>query len=96
VLTERAQLQAEARVWPEHWHAVQVFLGMATQWQAVGGGFGFVWTGLRYEALPVVERAVRHQVPRELRLHRRSQWPVLVDQVRCLEAKAIVARNRSH
>jgi len=83
-------------VWPEHWHAVQVFLGMATQWQAVATGFGFVWTGLRLEAVPAVERGVRHLVPRELRLHRPRQWPVLFDQLRCLEAKAIEARNRSH
>lgn len=82
-------------MWPEHWHAVQVFLGMATQWRAVGG-FGIAWTGLRYEAVERVERAVRDQVPRALRLRGRRGWPVLFDQLRVLEAKALVARNRRH
>ena len=40
-------------VWPENWQAVEVFLAMGTQWSRDMGG---AVTGLRYEALPVVER----------------------------------------
>jgi hypothetical protein len=76
------------QVWPEHWHATQVFLGMSTQWNAVGTMRGARVIGLRYEALATVERAARRQVPRELRMHRRRDWPVLLDQLRVIEAKA--------
>lgn len=40
-------------VWPENWQAVEVFCAMGTQWNKGVNGAG---TGLRYEALPVVEQ----------------------------------------
>ena len=68
------RLEAEAReltvpVWPENWHAVLVFVGMASQWNWLAPWRGTAQrTGLRLEALPVVQAAVRREVPRRLRV----------------------------
>jgi len=42
-------------IWPENWQALQVFLGMATQWRVSMGMSGMIWSGLDYNALPIVE-----------------------------------------
>lgn len=78
-------------VWPEHWHAVLVFLGMGTQWSgfAMAGIGRVLWQGLRYEALPPVQDAVRRRLPRRLR----QRPEVLMSQIRTLEAEALKLRN---
>lgn len=68
------RLEAEAAertvpIWPENWHAVIVFVRMATQWNWAAPWRGIpVRTGLRLEALPVVQAAARREVPRRLRV----------------------------
>lgn len=87
------QLHAEAeaaqvRVWPEHWHAVQVLLAMRTQWcWAPAGMAGSRPVGLRLEALPVVLPAVRARVPQQ----HRQPYPVLLQQLQLLEDAALDA-----
>jgi len=86
----RQQLEADAArhqvlVWPENWHAVQVFRMMATQWVWVAGMGSAMRTGLRLEALPTVLPAVRPLV------HRRWRQPyhVLLQQLQQLEDAAL-------
>ena len=67
---QQAELDAWAvPVWPECWHAAQLFLATATQWVLVPRADGrMVRTGLRYEAItPTVADAVRQLIPRRLR-----------------------------
>ncbi len=53
-------------VWPEGWHALQVFLAMETQWNvAATFEHGLRLVGLRYEALPVVLASLRPLIPPE-------------------------------
>ncbi len=54
-------------VWPEHWHALRVFLAMGRQWHVVAGPGGVLWQGLRMEALPAVAAGVKPGVPPALR-----------------------------
>ncbi len=88
---EQLQAQAQAaqvRVWPEHWHAVQVLLAMATQWVWVPCGMaGARPVGLRLEALPVVLPAVRARVQRQ----HRQPYAVLLQQLQQLEDAALAA-----
>lgn len=63
--TEAAQ--ATIAVWPDNWHALMLFLAMATQWHWVGGMGTPQRTGLRMEALPALVPAVRRSVPRRWR-----------------------------
>lgn len=89
----RARLEDEAEpfgVWPEHWHAVQTFRAMGTQWRAVAGFSRVLWLGLDYSALRLVERTVRQTIEPELV----QPWPVVFAQLRELEAVAIEARQR--
>lgn len=95
----RAALHADAAaqqldVWPEHWHAVQIFLAMETQWRVAAGMAGLVWLGLDYSAIDAAERIARPHVPRALRMHRRGQRPQLHDQLRLLEQHGAAARNK--
>lgn len=66
-------------IWPENWSAVQVFLGMASQWRLIVGAAGTHWQGLRYEALEAVLR---------LTLVPRAEWPETFHGVRIMEAAA--------
>ena len=85
------RLHAEAQdatipVWPENWHAVLLFVAMATQWHWVAP-----WrcpparTGLRLEALPAVLPAVQRGVPRRLR----KPYAVLLGQLQTMEDAAL-------
>ena len=66
---QQAELDAWAMpVWPENWHAAQLFLACATQWVIVPRVDGrMVRTGLRYESIAAVSDAVRAAVPRRWR-----------------------------
>lgn len=87
LLGEAAQAE-QVSVWPEHWHAWQVFRAMGTQWRAVASG-KLVWLGLDYAPLQAVARTVRPEVPRA----HRQRWPALFAQLQVLEVAAIKARN---
>jgi hypothetical protein len=92
---EEARAAIEARnaqigfgVWPDNWHAMRVFLAMATQWQ---WGIGFARArrlGMRYEPLWDVAAAVRPTVPRHLR---RRRWQLL-EQLQVLEDTVLEAQ----
>ena len=45
-------LAFDVNVYPENWQTVQVFFALRTQWNQGMGGC----TGLRYEAIPLVEK----------------------------------------
>lgn len=75
-------------VWPENWHAVRLLLAMSTQWFAVHRIDGRMQRlGLRYEALPSVQPAVRQAVERRWR----QPWGVLLGQLQLLEAAVLEA-----
>lgn len=77
---------ATVPVWPENWHAVIVFIGMATQWNWVAPWRGQPQrTGLRLEALPVVRAATLRNVPRRLRVGEAE----LLDQLQQMEDAAL-------
>lgn len=87
----QARLEAESGaatvpVWPENWHALTVFIGMSTQWNWVAPWRGQPQrTGLRLEALPVIQAAVRRDVPRRLRVSDAQ----LLEQLQCMEDAAL-------
>lgn len=57
-----------------------LFLAMGTQWNLVGGGFGIIQTGLKYEAMPIVAQSIG------------MAWPVppaVFLDVRTLEGEAL-------
>jgi hypothetical protein len=70
-------------VWAEHWHAFQVFRGMATQWRVTRAERRDWWEGLDYAGLPVV-------LDEHRRLPRRWRQPLsqLMRQLRVLERSA--------
>lgn len=74
--------QPSCLIWPENMPAVQVFLGLATQWNWVaisGFGGGQVFrTGLRLDGLPIVAGAYGIPVT-----------PTLLSDLRVLEAEYI-------
>ena len=76
-------------VWPENWHAVVTMCAMDTQWRVQLGFGAAMWTGLDYAALPLVLRACRPTVPREMRrpLH------VLMPQLLHVDRAVIRIRN---
>lgn len=72
-------------MWPENWHAVQLFSALATQWHwrpTVGGARR---CGLRYEAVAAVLPAVRHAVPRRWR----QPYPQLLTQLQHMEDQVL-------
>lgn len=75
-------------VWPEHWHAFQVFEGMAEQWRVVAVEGRLMRLGLDYAALPPVLDAHR-RLPRRLRQRPRT----LLRQLRVLTVAAREAFN---
>lgn len=80
--------EVEPQVWPQHWHAVNVFAGMATQWRVVAGMAGLLYLGLDYAALqPVLQEheAIAHAQPMRQ----------LMPQLRTLESAAREELNRS-
>lgn len=88
---ERSAAQAVVLVWPEHWHAVLLFIAMATQWHWVPVGLGGARrVGLRLEALPTVRPAVAATVPP----HCRKPYPVLLGQLQQLEDTALAEMRR--
>lgn len=91
-LRKRLQAQREAAVfgvWPEHWHAVEVFRAMRTQWQAVVGMEGLHYLGLNYTPLETVLKAVRPRIPRDLRRPLHELLPLL----QVIEVVVTAARN---
>jgi hypothetical protein len=78
-----ARQKAETfEVWPCHWHAVNVFTAMTTQWHWREGPRGSCRAGLRYEALGPVLREHRE-------ISHRQPFAVLMRQLRCLEGQAL-------
>lgn len=91
----RQQLESDADrhqvlVWPENWHAVQVFRLMATQWVWVAGMGSAMRTGLRLEALPAVLPAAQPLVQRRWR----RPYHVLLQQVQQMEDAALGEWNK--
>jgi hypothetical protein len=72
----------EADVLPENWHAVNVFLDMATQWRTHLGMRGLYYQGLDYGVLPVV-LAGHKATPG------RQPYPLVLQQLRVLETAAL-------
>lgn len=77
------------RVWPENWHAVCIFLDMASQWRLVPTMAGVFWQGLDYAALPVVMAALKPALPE----HTARPLAKLMPQLRLLEARGAERRN---
>ncbi len=91
-LQKRLQAERESAVfgvWPEHWHAVEVFRAMRTQWRLVLGMKGERYLGLDYTALDLVMRAVLPRIPRHLRKPLHELLPLL----QVIEVVATAARN---
>jgi len=66
-------------VWPENWHALELFLGLSTQWNRdAGGGL----TGINYPSITAMFDAYR--IP----ARHRSR---LFDDIRCIEIGALQA-----
>jgi len=82
----QAAEQACVQVWPQHWHAVNVFAGMSTQWRVVAGMAGLLYLGLDYAALPAVREeheGIEHAQPMR----------VLMPQLRYMERTALDVLN---
>lgn len=89
----RARLFSEAEqraigIFPENWHAWNVFRAMGSQWRTTGGFAGRIYEGLDYGALPIVLAEHRRVEPRQP-LH------VLMPQLRTLESAAREILNRA-
>jgi len=69
-------------VWPENLPALELFLGLATQWRAVAGMRGLIYLGLDYAATEALMRA------RRLRDRER-----LFDDLRAMERAALPGMN---
>ncbi len=87
---ERRNRPQAAGVWPEHWHALEVFLAMATQWRTHLGARGLFYEGLDYAALPPV-LAEHRRLPRRLR----QPMDRLMPQLRTLELEARTHLNEA-
>lgn len=88
----RAQLFSEAEqrsidIFPENWHAWNVFRAMGSQWRVVAGFGGKSYEGLDYASLPIPLAEHRHVQPRQP-LH------LLMPQIRTLERAAREILNR--
>lgn len=62
----RSQHEGDVEVWPEIWHAVNVFLSMASQWRVLVIGPRLHYQGLDLAAIgaPLREhRRIAHAVP---------------------------------
>jgi hypothetical protein len=78
-------------IWPQHWHAWRVFVGMGSQWRTKERAGGvLLYEGLDYAALPVV-------LDEHRRLPRRYRQPLarLMPQLRTLEHAAREVLNES-
>lgn len=85
---EAAAQHGTCAVWPQHWHALQVFQGMGTQWRVVAGLAGLMYMGLDYGGLRIVlaeNRRVPHRQPFER----------LMPQLRQMELSARAELNGS-
>lgn len=79
------QRQRSAEILPENWHAVRVFLSMASQWRVVARFDGLLYLGLDHAALqPSLEEhcRIRHRQPLrrlmpQLRILERAARPLL-------------------
>jgi len=86
-LREQAK-QATVPVWPEHWHALQLFLRLRTQWHWVSAGHEARRIGLRYESItPSLQQAVADAVAPDLHQPPAALWA----QLQHLEAAALDA-----
>jgi hypothetical protein len=88
VIAER-NAKAAFGVWPEHWHAVQALLAMATQWRVVAGMGGVMWVGLDYGPLRDELRCLRRSIPRQCR----QPEAEVRSQLKVLEAAALNVFN---
>lgn len=85
---DRERQDAVVDIWPEHWHAVNVFLSMGTQWRLELGMRGPVYFGLDMAASgPALRehRRIKHALPLDR----------LMPLLRRFEREAIKARNES-
>lgn len=72
-------------MWPEHWEALQLFLGLRTQWRIIAGMGGARYQGLDY--------AVLYGHPRYARLESDEQIECL-EQLQHIEAGALEVLNQ--
>lgn len=79
--------QARVDVWPENWHAVSLFLALATQWHWLVGLGGAQRIGLRYEAIHAVLPMLSAKVPAQ----HQQPYAVLLGQLQHLEDAALAA-----
>jgi hypothetical protein len=80
-IEERRHARGHFGVWPRHWHAVQIFCAMGTQWRTHLGAKGLIYQGLDYAALRPVLAEHRHG-------QHRQPMEVLMPQLRTLELAA--------
>lgn len=71
-------------MFPENVQAQRLFIAMGTQWRAVAGMQGLIYTGLDYSALP--EIWLRYAV-------REKDRTSLFEQIRVMELAALPVRN---
>ncbi len=68
-------------VWPDNWEAVQLFLGVSTQWRAGFGGaigldYGAIESAFRFKAIP------------------RLRWGELFEDLQVMEAAALAVFHK--
>lgn len=74
-------------MWPEHWHALLLFLSMDTQWRVAATMNGLHYIGLDYGVLPLMRSALR-------RPPHRQPLSRLLPQLQQLEAEALDLLNK--
>jgi Phage related hypothetical protein (DUF1799) len=88
-LERRQQPAADVQVWPENWHAAQLFVAMHSQWRvSVEPSGRWHYWGLRYEALGPVLAELAH-------VQHAQPHPILMRQLRYLEQRALKHLNGS-
>ena len=65
---EQQQQDSVVEVWPEHWAAFELLRRTVTQWHAVAGATGMLWTGADYGALRPAYERIKRLLPRKARL----------------------------
>ncbi|MDN3525634.1 DUF1799 domain-containing protein [Halomonas sabkhae] len=76
--------ETRCEVWAEHWSALELFMGLSTQWRVVAGMNGVFMYGLDYQAL--------YGHPRYSRLDYDAQDEML-EQIQQIEAGALEVLN---
>jgi len=85
----RTNKTATLPIWPDAWHALQLFLALHTQWHLVASMMGVRWQGLNYAAIPYGMLAARAEVPVDLR----RPLAEIMPQLQVLEFHAAAWKN---